>query len=179
MNTQLVHPAPRPESPPDRAARGARTRRDRGVSIIEFSFVFPFLLILFMSVIDFGIYFFEQHTLQFATREGARVGLTGRQLTDANGNPMSREASIISTIREYATIACPNTSRLSISIYPINADFSDPTGWKGLQDAGDPGAIMRVRCQYTYTFITPFIRQVMSNGQLKIQAEATYKNESF
>ena len=45
-----------------------RGHRSRGVAIIEFAFVFPFLLILFFSLIDFGIYFFDQHTLQFATR---------------------------------------------------------------------------------------------------------------
>lgn len=173
MTTPLVHPAPR-------SSDGSRpdARRARGVAIIEFAFVFPFLLILFFCIVDFGIFFFDQHTLQFATREGARIGLTGRQLIDAGGNPMSREASIIATIKEYADIAV-NPNQLSISIYPINNNFSDPNGWKGLQDAGDPGAMMRVRVQYTYKFITPFIQQIMTSGQLKIQAEATYRNESF
>ena len=33
---------------------------------------------------------------------------------------------------------------------------------------------MRVRSQFTYKFITPFVAQVMNNGVLVIQAEATY-----
>lgn len=166
--------APQPE--PRRLARTGH--RSRGVAIIEFAFVFPFLLILFFSLIDFGIYFFDQHTLQFATREGARIGLVGRQLT-AGGNVLSREASIVQTIQNFAAIAI-NPAKLSISIYPVDAaSLNDPVGWKGTQDAGDAGAYMRVRTQYTYKFITPFVAQVMNNGALVIQAEATYRNETF
>ena len=174
---QLVKPSD--AAVPGRFARRALGRhRNRGIAIIEFAFVLPFLFILFFSIIDFGIYFFDQHTLQFATREGARVGLVGRQINDAGGNPMSREASIVKTIQDFAAIAVP-ASKLSISIYPVDAALNDPGNWKGVQDAGQPGAFMRVRTQFTYKFITPFVAQVMNNGALVIQAEATYKNESF
>jgi Flp pilus assembly protein TadG len=162
-----------------RPRRASSHRRSRGVALIEFAVVLPFLLILFFFIIDFGLYFLDQHTLQFATREGARVGLTGRQTLDANGQPMSREASIVSTIQYYASIAPTMSKNLSISIYPINATFTDPAGWNGSQNAGGPGDIMRVRVQYNYQFITPFLAQIMNNGGLVIQAEATYKNETF
>jgi hypothetical protein len=181
MTTYNPEPVKQSDAPRARLGGLGRVparRRTRGIALIEFAFVFPFLLILFFSIIDFGIYFLDQHTLQFATREGARVGLVGRQLTGGNGVPMSREASIITTIQQYAAIAI-NPANVAISIYPINADLTDPVGWKGLQDAGSPGAIMRVRVQYNYKFITPFVGQVMNNGALMIQAEATYKNESF
>ena len=165
-----------PEAAGKHASHGAR--RSRGVALIEFAFVFPFLLILFFSIIDFGIYFLDQHTLQFATREGARVGLVGRRVTDAGGNLLSREESIVQTIKTYAAIAL-DPNKVSVSIYPMDASLTDPTGWKGTLDAGQPGSFMRVRSQFTYKFITPFVAQVMNNGFLVIQAEATYKNESF
>jgi hypothetical protein len=38
---------------------------------------------------------------------------------------------------------------------------------------------MRVRAQYTYKFITPFLAQIMNSGALVIQAESTYRNETF
>lgn len=156
----------------------SRSRSNRGIAIIEFAFVFPFLLILFFCIIDFGIYFLDQHTLQFATREGARIGLVGRQITDGGGNTLSRTASIVQTVKNFAAIAM-NPSKVSVSVYPVSAALTDPGGWKGTQDAGPPGSYMRVRSQFTYKFITPFVAQVMNNGQLVIQAEATYKNESF
>lgn len=162
----------------DRRCHSHTRRTNRGIALIEFAFVFPFLLILFFTIIDWGIFFLDQHTLQFATREGARVGLVGRQVTDAGGNVLSREGSIIQTIKSYSGIAL-NPTKLSISIYPVSAALTDPAGWKGTQDAGTPGEYMRVRTQYTYKFITPFLGQVMNNGALVIQAEATYKNESF
>lgn len=159
-------------------SRSSRAHRSRGIAIIEFAFVFPFLLILFFCIIDFGIYFLDQHTLQFATREGARVGLTGRQIQDAGGNTLSRTASIVQTIKKYAAIAL-DPNKVSVSVYPVDATLSDPGGWKGTQDAGQPGSYMRVRAQFTYKFITPFLAQVMNNGLMVIQAEATYRNESF
>ena len=165
-----------PEAAPKAAT--SHSRRSRGIAIIEFAFVFPFLLILFFCIIDFGIYFLDQHTLQFATREGARVGLVGRQITDAGGNTLSRTASIVQTIKNFSAIAL-DPNKVSVSVYPVDATLTDPGGWNGTQDAGQPGSYMRVRAQFTYKFITPFVAQVMNNGVLVIQAEATYRNESF
>src|SRR5262245_7724316 len=107
----------------DRRVRAARKRP--GIAIIEFAFVLPFVFILFFSIVDFGIFFFAQHTLQFATREGARVGLVGRQLVDGAGNTMSREQSIVTTIENFAGIAV-DPGKLSISVYPVTSTYADP-----------------------------------------------------
>src|SRR5436309_9936394 len=68
-------------------------RGNRGVEIAEFALALPLFLIIMISIVDFGIYSFIQHTLQFATREGVRLALVGRTLTDASGNTLTREAS--------------------------------------------------------------------------------------
>ncbi|HYM80299.1 MAG TPA: TadE family protein [Candidatus Limnocylindria bacterium] len=145
---------------------------------MEFATVLPFLFLLILSILDFGLYFFAQHTLQFATREGVRVALVGRTLADANGQRMTRAASIVQTISDHAAIAM-DPSKIEISIFPINPDFTDPTGWQASQDAGGPGNYMRVRTRYDYPFITPFIRVLMSDGKLAVRAQATYRNELF
>jgi hypothetical protein len=67
---------------------------ERGGALVEFALVLPAFFVMMLSIMDFGLYFFVQHTLQFATREGARLALVGGTLTDASGNPLSREASI-------------------------------------------------------------------------------------
>lgn len=150
----------------------------RGNSALEFALAFPVFIILVLGIIEFGWYFFVQHTLQYATREGMRLALVGRTLTDGSGNPMTREASIIRTIRENASMAIRGDALL-ISIYPVKVDFSDPANWQMMQDAGDPGDFMRVRTRYDHRLFTPLIGQFFSEGHIVVQAEGTYRNELF
>ncbi len=49
---------------------------------MEFALTLPIFIILVIGIIEFGWYFFVQHTLQYATREGMRLALVGRTLTD-------------------------------------------------------------------------------------------------
>ena len=42
----------------------------------------PLFLLAAMSVTEFGWYYLHQHVLQYATREGMRVGLLGVTLED-------------------------------------------------------------------------------------------------
>lgn len=146
----------------------------RGVTAVEFALILPVLAVLMFGIIDFGRYFFVQHTLQFATREGTRLALTGRILEGDD----SREASIIRTIRDQASTAI-DPAELRISIYPVTPRYGDPEGWEEASSAGSPGAFMRVRTRYTYTFLTPFIGDFFTGGMRTIVAEATYRNELF
>lgn len=153
-------------------------RGSKGVSIMEFALVLPLLLVLILTIADFGIYFFISHTVQFATREGVRLALVGRTVNDPNGNMLSREGSIIQTIQDKAKIAV-SPATLRISIFPVAADFADPVDWQNTQDAGGPGSYMRVKTFYEYKFVTPLLAGLVPNGKLKILAQATYRNELF
>lgn len=146
--------------------------------MVEFALVLPLFIFLLCAILDFGCYFFTQHTLQWATREGARLGLVGGTLTDSSGNPLTTTQSIINTIDNYAGVAV-NTAALQISIFPLTSSYTNPTGWQTEQDAGAPGDYMRVVTQYTYKFFTPYMAYFFSNGSILIQAEATYRNEQF
>jgi len=153
-------------------------RKGKGATIVEFALVFPMMLLLIFGVMDFGFYFFVQHTIQFATREGVRLALVGGTVNDAGGNPLSREASIVKTIQDKASVAVRG-SALTISIYPVDGTFADPSGWQTTQNAGLPGSYMRVRTRYTYQFITPLIANMVPGKVKVIEAQATYKNELF
>jgi Flp pilus assembly protein TadG len=156
-----------------------RTRNDRGTTIVEFALVLPIFLLLVLGIFDFGRYFFVDHTLQYATREGMRLALVGRTLTDGNGNPMSREASIIQTIKDNASLAV-DPSSLSIYIYPVATGYGDPTGWDTSQpNAGGSGSNMRVKTRYTYEFMTPLIGAFFTGGKILVEAQGTYMNEMF
>ena len=159
--------------------RWLRVRKvQRGAALVEFALALPLLFALLLAMVDFGLYFFIEHTVQFATREGVRLALVGGRLNDTAGNPMSREASIVQRVRERATVAVDAT-HLEISIFPLNPDYSEPVNWSGMQNAGAPGGYMRVRTRYTYTFITPMLSALVPGGHLYAQGEATYRNEFF
>jgi Flp pilus assembly protein TadG len=149
-----------------------------GSTAIEFALVLPVFALFLFGIIDFGRYFFVQHTIQFATREGTRLALVGGTLSDSGGNPLDRTASIIQKIQDKVSVAVAPAA-VAISIFPITAGYSDPTGWQGQQNAGAPGDYMRVRTTYTYVFLTPFIGVFFTAGVKIIQAEATYRNELF
>ena len=153
-------------------------RNGKGVELMEFALVLPMFLMLSFAIVDFTLCFFAQHTLQYATREGVRLALVGRQLNDASGSPLTREASIVKAIRDNVAVAV-SPSAVQISIYPVETDFSDPSNWKVTQNAGAPGSYMRVRTSYIYHFMTPFVGSFVSGGNLTLRAEATYRNELF
>ena len=159
-----------------------RRRKKRwmmGSSVVEFAIALPVFFMLVIGLIEFGWYFFVQHTLQYATREGMRLALVGRQLTDGSGNTLSREASIIQTIKDNAMLPVIRDG-LQVSIYPVNSsNFTDPTGWENQQSPGVAGDYMRVRSRYSHKFFTPLIGTFFSAGGITIKAEGTYRNEQF
>jgi Flp pilus assembly protein TadG len=150
----------------------------RGATLVEFALVFPLLLVLVFCVMDVGLFFFVEHSLQFATREGVRLALVGRTVNDESGNPMTRTASIVQTIRSKAAVAV-RPADVSVSIFPVDASFADPAGWQNTQDAGQPGSYMRVRVRYPYHFITPMVAALVPSRIRTIQVQATYRNELF
>lgn len=157
-----------------------KVRDSKGMAIVEFALVLPICALLLFAVIEFGYYFFVQHTLQYATREGTRLALVGATLTDPSGNSMSRQASIIQTIKENASMAV-NPDALQISIFPVNPNtgYSNPVNWQTTTDPGTGGQYMRVVVQYTYSFLTPLIGQFFPSSQQVITAQALYWNEMF
>jgi Flp pilus assembly protein TadG len=151
--------------------------RSKGATLIEFALVAPLFFFLVFATIEFGRYFFVQHAIQYATREGTRFALVGKTLKDQSGNDMTRADSIIATIKTTAATAVK--SGLQINIYPVGSGYTDPTGWETKIDAGQGGDYMRVRVQYQYRFFTPFIKNFFPQGVTTIKASALYRNELF
>ena len=58
----------------------SKTRRskshERGQGILEFALIFPILITIVMGIMEFGLYFMTYHTVQNASREGARMATT-------------------------------------------------------------------------------------------------------
>ena len=140
----------------------------------------PIFFLLVIGIIEFGWYFFVQHTMQYATREGMRLALVGRTINGPGGQPLDRINSIIVTIKNNVAPAV-DPAMVNVSIYKVDPaqNFVDPSGWQGTQDAGQRGDYMRVRSLYTHKLFTPLIGAFFSGGGITIRAEGTYRNESW
>jgi len=159
----------------------ALTRKGcQGHATLEMALVLlPFFLMV-MGVVEFGWYFLHQHTLQFATREGMRLALVGSRVQDDQGDLMTREASIISTIKEQASWVM-NPEKVNVWIFQVGSTYEDPEDWQSLLPiAGDPAEYMRVKVRYDYDTLTPLIGAFVSaENPFTMWAEATYRNELF
>lgn len=49
-------------------------RGERGQGLVEFAFLLPVFMLLLLGMLEFGFVFDQNLTLEYATREGARVG---------------------------------------------------------------------------------------------------------
>lgn len=166
---------------PSSAHRRARMHRcnERGSTLVEFALAAPILFMVTFLIADVGVYFFREHTVQFATREGVRLALVGGTVNDPQGHALDREASIITTIQHYAAVAGIPPGDLTINIYPLDATYQDPPGWENLRDPGQPGQYMRVKTRLHYSFLTPLVRNLGPIHDTTIEADATYRNEMF
>lgn len=57
-----------------RIAHRRRLAGERGQGLVEFALVVPLFLLILVTMIDFGMAFYTNLTVQYASREGARVG---------------------------------------------------------------------------------------------------------
>ncbi|MEE8126578.1 MAG: TadE family protein [Nitrospirales bacterium] len=150
----------------------------RGSTAVEVALLIgPFLLLL-VGIMEFGLYYFHQHTLQFATREGMRLATVGRQLLDENGEPMDRTASIIKTIKDKASVAM-EIDDSNIKIFKVGDNYQNPDDWEEADpSAGNPADYMRVQVTYDHEFATSLIGGFFGQGNtITMEARGTYRNE--
>jgi hypothetical protein len=75
-----------------RCGHGSRRRRN-GTELLELALVaFPILLTIVFGTIEFGMYFYVEHCLQAAAREGARAGVVAPTA--------EREAAVIAAVEK-------------------------------------------------------------------------------
>lgn len=76
-----------------RRLAAASASRYRGNAVLDAALVLPILLAVAAGTAEFGYYFYVKHTLQGASRDGARVAIvpsaTQAQVTTAVSNAMS------------------------------------------------------------------------------------------
>lgn len=112
-------------------------RNEKGQSLIEFAILLPFLLLLLMGILEFGIMLNSYLTIHNSAREGARLGIVA--------------ASDIE-IKELITNISPN----------LNADniLVNITPSEGSRKSGDT---ITVDVIYNYQVTIPIISNILHN----------------
>lgn len=119
-------------------------RRQGGQSVVELALVLPVLLLLVLGMMDFGRLLQSYLTLQHATREGARLAITG-----------AADSAIVQRVRD--TAAGLETDKLTVQVDPANASRY-------------PGDNVTVMVSYQFQVLTPVLSDIAGGGQLDIGA---------
>jgi Flp pilus assembly protein TadG len=149
-----------------------RLRRTEGTSIVEAAIITPLLLLLTLSVVDFGALFYAYLALENGVSQATRFAVTGTLLDDPlhPGTSLSRDNSIMLAMRQATpTLTIPDGA----------FTFSHMTTGGGVWTAGSggPDDLARVSVTYTWSLINPMLWAFFPGGQLTLNVESAMKNE--
>lgn len=148
-----------------------RLRDTSGTSIVEAAIITPLLLLLTLSIVDFGVLFYVYLALENGVSQATRFGVTGNLLPDPN-NPtvnLSRDASIRLAMRQATpTLTIPDTA---FTFSHMGAGGAWTAG------SGGPNDLTKVSVGYTWAFINPLLWPFFTGGQITLNAESAMKNE--
>lgn len=152
-------------------------RNEKGTSIIEFAFIAILVFGLLFAIVDLGMMFYVNLTMQNAVREGARFAITGN-----NQDPDLR-ASVIEKIEEKSVGLC-NKNPCTIAFFVVHGVNRDPLPPSDPNDpqsllVGAPNDIIEITVDYSWPLLTPLMKPFFPNGKYNFRVGATMRNEPF
>jgi Flp pilus assembly protein TadG len=162
-------------------------RNEKG-SIVETALVaLPFISLLF-GVLELGLVFMVQTTLENAAYATSRQIRTG-ELQTSGGTATTFKTAMCnnmswlgSSCAANLTVDVRNFSQFSAVVAPSPITNGNVDVTKTTFTAGAPGDIVLVRCFYTWTLFTPVLSaslQNLSGGRRLLTATATFRNEPY
>jgi len=169
---------------PNLLMRLRRLARDtRASSTVEFAIIGPITLLLVLSVIENAMALFSQSILDNATRDAARLTLTGQ----AQNGGTSFATQLCNEISAYMT--CSNvsyriqTSTKFANLSPNIATGNPPTGftaYPGSMTGGNAGDFVLIQVVYNRSFFIPWVGKLLAaSGSDQIITTAAFENEPF
>lgn len=174
--------------------------RRKGTVTIEFALIALLLLVLLFWIIDLGIMFYVNLTMQSAVREGARYSVLGLNnldpiLSSPVCNPSSplynpsqcqpsQRAAVIQKIRQqslgfydkYCTSTTPPLS--PVFSYLEGPNDTTPTIIPAnATTLGGPDQIIIISVTCKWPVLTPLMKTALPNGIYNFTVKATMKNE--
>jgi Flp pilus assembly protein TadG len=139
-----------------------RLRNQRGAALLETAITIPLVLLISVSIFEFGRAYQTWQVLTNAAREGARVSI----LTDQT------DAQVTAAVRNYMTSGrLPNAASA-----PINVERSVPFG-------GNTASRITISYPFNFMVLSPVARLVqrssnLGRNTLTMSAVAMMRNES-
>lgn len=152
----------------------------RGAAVLEFALLAPIYFLLVLGIVQFGIMFWVDLTMQYAVREGARYAVTGQADLDPNTSNQQRYLAIIEKIKD-------SSIGLYGQVHPVIATsinggaiqtYGDPTQYSSGMFGG-PGDIVLLQLNCYWPIITPLVAPYFSGGNYSFSVAATMRNEAF
>ncbi len=151
----------------------SRLSDEAGANLIEAALVTPLLLLLTFSIVDFGTIFYVHLALENGVSQATRYGVTGNQMADPDndGELLSREDSIKTAMRNATPTLTLDDDAFTFSHLPVGG-----ASWQA--GAGGAGDITKVTVRYTWPVMTPVIRPLFDDGEIRMAVESAMKSES-
>ena len=149
-----------------------RLRETAGTSIVEAAIITPLLLLLTLSIVDFGALFYVYLALENGVSQATRYGVTGNVMPDPlnPGNNLSHDDSIKTAMRQATpTLTLPDAA-FSFQFMPAGGG-----AWQG--GSGGPNQLSKLRVSYTWRLMNPMLWPFFPGGQITFNVESAMKNE--
>ena len=174
------------------AARGRRPAiNTSGSAAIQFAIVAPVLLLFLLGIIETGVLFLAQSSLQNAADNTARMVRTGQ----AQANGMTQAQYIATVCGEMggliSSASCNSNMLVDMRAYSTfaSAQYTNVTKQNGTVDtsklqfvSGSACDIVLVRVFYPWSILTPFMAPLLQNipnGQYLLTAAQAFRNEPY
>ncbi len=139
-----------------RCASRRAAKDERGQDIVEFALVVPFIALLFLGIIEFGIIVFRYNTVSNAAREGARYGIVHPTATGQSSCAAASAGMVVA--------ACNLTTGLVASSTEVTA--THPSGY------------VVVEVAYDHDYLTgPVIQALGGDSDITLRSIARMRTE--
>jgi uncharacterized membrane protein (UPF0127 family) len=149
-----------------------RLRETAGTSLIEAAIITPLLLLLTLSVVDFGALFYVYLSLENGVSQATRFGVTGNLTPDPSNpaNNLSHDDSIKLAMRQATpTLTIPDAA-FSFSFMPAGGGAWQP-------GSAGPNQLEKLSVTYTWNLINPMLWAFFPGGQVTLNVQSAMKNE--
>lgn len=138
-------------------------RLQRGAAALEFAIILPFLVLILLGIIDFGVLMGAQTQISNAAREGARAGALTGLYSRAEGAAKNAISSMpgATNAGTTVTITCTTPTGTACSL-------ADTTS--------DTGSTVKISIAYVHTWISPVMLGMAptitlhADSQMRIEA---------
>ncbi|HEY1613538.1 MAG TPA: TadE/TadG family type IV pilus assembly protein [Rhizomicrobium sp.] len=162
-----------------------------GSAVIEFAVLAPIMCLFLFGIIETGVIFYAQSTLQNAADDAARMVRTGQMQSQG----MSETQFVAQICTEMSglmsTTTCNANMQIDMRAFSsfASANFGNVTKANGSIDttklqfaAGGACDVVLIRAFFPWTIMTPLMApflQNMPNGQYLLAAADSFRNEPY